>query len=550
MDQLLNAHLAKAGLALELDSKKYRKVVAARPLARGTRIIASRPLCNPIVFPTHRSQHCETCFRTRSPGKVDLERCSVCKKRYYCSKECFAIAWKGWHRWVCADEDLDDLDHEMLKMVVMVQEQLRNGTYKDREDLTRQCGGETAELTLYVFDTLMGHPNAVPPPLLDRYRAIATKVLERLRASKFVFKSEQSQRAPPTVDQLVAALCRFHCNNFSIHDAQLFTLAEGTFPIGALFNHSCRPNAIVMYEGQVQIVIALEDIPVGQEVCTSYVDNGVQRAERRSLLLEKYYFDCQCPRCVSSASEPPFHGFRILDELLSGDKDGADGQKVDGEWLTRQFETVALPTIHQLQPSSASNSSSRTGRSSSVPQSSPTSPLASLSLPAPPPAPSMVTRATFTSYLLQSIVPLILKPTASEEDYTTRLFQIFEHLLSAPHSNPKPFSTVVMTNATSFFNTALENQSWRLASKIGLFIQAMYLLIYPRFHPLMALHCFTLAKALWNDVDGGLATVRLAKLFLQLSLTVLAVSHAHGKENRELLHEVEQFLATVEIELK
>ncbi|KAF9975341.1 hypothetical protein BGZ73_001062 [Actinomortierella ambigua] len=533
-------------LMLELDAQKYRKVVATRPLARGTRIIASRPLCNPIVFPTHRNQHCETCFRVRAPGTLDLERCSVCKKRYYCSKECFAIAWKGWHRWICADEDLSDLDHEMLKMVVMVQEQVRNASYKDRDSLTQQCGGETVALSSYVFDTLMGHPGAVPPAELNRYRAIALKVLERLKACKFPFKSELSQHQPPTIDELVAALCRFHCNNFSIHDAQLFTLAEGTFPIGALFNHSCRPNAIVMYEGQAQIVVALEDIPAGQEVCTSYVDNGVQRAERRSLLKEKYYFDCQCPRCSegdqdSTSKPPPYHGFRILDELLSGDKDGEDGQKVDGEWLTRQFETIALPTIQQLQPS-GSSSPSKNNRSQSA---------AAATASPPVPAPSMITRATFTSYLLQSIVPLILEnQQANEAIYQERLFSILSHLQSAPHSDPKPFSTTVMTNATSFFNTALEHQSWRLASKIGLFILAQYLLVYPRHHPLIGLHCFTLAKALWNDVDAGLATVRLARLMIQLSLAILTVSHSHGAENRELLREVQQFLATVEIELK
>ncbi|KAG0268601.1 hypothetical protein DFQ27_006239 [Actinomortierella ambigua] len=540
------------GLVLELDAQKYRKVVAARPLTRGTRLIASRPLCNPIVFPTHRNQHCETCFRVRSPGVLDLERCSVCKKRYYCSKECFAIAWKGWHRWICADEDLDDLDHEMLKMVVMVQEQLRHGSYKDRGDLTQQCGGETAALTSYVFDTLMGHSSAVPPAELDRYRAIALKVLDRLKTCKFPFKSEQSQRNAPTIDDLVTMLCRFHCNNFSIHDAQLFTLAEGTFPVGALFNHSCRPNAIVMYEGQIQIVVALEDIPVGQEVCTSYVDNGVQRAERRSLLMEKYYFDCQCPRCSevdSSSKAPPYHGFRILDELLNGDKDGADGQKVDGEWLTRQFETIALPTVQQLQASVSTGTAKH--RSQSTASSLP-APLSSSSSPSPPspPAPSMITRATFTSYVLQSIVPLVLDGQVDEAVYTARLFPILAHLQSAPHSDPKPFSTTVMTNATSFFNTALENQSWRLASKIGLFILAQYVLVYPRHHPLIGLHCFTLAKALWNDVEAGLATVRLARLVLQLSLAILAVSHSHGQENRDLVHEVQQFLSTVEIELR
>ncbi|GJJ77128.1 hypothetical protein EMPS_09487 [Entomortierella parvispora] len=525
----------------------------------------SRPLCNPVLFPTHRSQHCETCFKTRIPASAaaatttsksarELERCSVCKKRYYCDRTCFTVAWKGWHRWICADKDMEDLDYEMLKMIVMSIERLRNGSFRDTISSAAPDASTTAttagmplqeplELTAYVFSTLMGHSTVSDPGTLAKYEEIATRVREQLIQIKFPFKSSVSQGEPPSVQELIQYLCRFHCNNFSIHDAQLFTMAEGTFPVGALFNHSCRPNAIVMYEGQIQIVRALEDIEVGQEVCSSYVDNGVQRQERRLLLKEKYYFDCHCPRCeeeeegegdekeeskdmVESESKKTADqrktGFRILDDLIEGDQDGPNGDgKVDGEWLTKQFEAIILPGAKSLQ------------------------------MVGPPlKAPKIFTRASFTSYILHSLVPLI-QSGATEAEYRARLFDVYGKLQSTEHCQPKPFTTTVMTHATSFFNTCLEHQSWRLASKIGCFILAQYLMIYPRHHPLVGLHGFTLAKSLWNDVEAGMTSVRLSYEILGLTRRILKVSHGiqRGDENGDLVREVEAFMKTVETEL-
>ncbi|KAG0272321.1 hypothetical protein BGZ95_011932 [Linnemannia exigua] len=544
-DAILTRHLLSHGLDLVSDSHKYRKVVALRPLNKGSVVITSRPLCNPIIFPTHRAQHCETCFRTKGSdsgsgtstitetgGGLELERCSVCKKRYYCDRDCFTIAWKGWHKWICPDKDMEDLDYEMLKMVVISIERLRSGAFKEsKQSVTATAAAEAAShgtgeqeslaLTEYVFSTLMGHEAISDPAEITKYKDTATKIREQLIVAKFPFKSENSRGEPPSVAELMRYLCRFHCNNFSIHDSQLFTMAEGTFPVGALFNHSCRPNAIVMYEGQTQVVRTLEDIAIGQEVCTSYVDNGVQRGERRQLLRGKYYFDCLCPRCgdEESSKRGEKTGFRILDDLIEGGQDGQDGNRVDGEWLTKQFETIILPGARSLQ------------------------------VPGPSlQPPTMITRSSFTSYLIHSLVPLI-QTGVPEQEYTERLFEIYSALRTTPHCTPKPFTTTVMTNATSFFNTSVEHGSWALASKIGTFILALYLMVYPRHHPLVGLHCFTLAKCLWNDMEGGMTSVRLSHEILTLSRNILTVSHGRTGQNGSLVKEVEAFMRTVETEL-
>ena len=65
----------------------------------------------------------------------------------------------------------------------------------------------------------------------------------------------------------------------------------GLFPIGALINHSCSPDAMQSFQGQQVTFTALQDIAPGAEITISYIELAATRAERRQQLLEQYYFD-------------------------------------------------------------------------------------------------------------------------------------------------------------------------------------------------------------------------------------------------------------------
>ena len=60
----------------------------------------------------------------------------------------------------------------------------------------------------------------------------------------------------PSRDDLRTELVAFHRSDFSVFDAQLIAWGHGTYPVGALFNHSCAPNCIAMFEGREQVVRA------------------------------------------------------------------------------------------------------------------------------------------------------------------------------------------------------------------------------------------------------------------------------------------------------
>ena len=85
----------------------------------------------------------------------------------------------------------------------------------------------------------------------------------------------------------------------------------------ALINHSCSPNAVVVFPSrpsansppsysadcdisstrQFMQVLAIRPIAPGEEILTSYIDLSLPRRMRVADLKERYYFDCDCAAC-------------------------------------------------------------------------------------------------------------------------------------------------------------------------------------------------------------------------------------------------------------
>jgi hypothetical protein len=81
------------------------------------------------------------------------------------------------------------------------------------------------------------------------------------------------------------------------------TLADGS-PIGLCFepmaslaNHSCTPNAAIMFDGRHMALRALDPIKMGEQIFISYIEITQTRAERRQELSDRYFFTCHCAKC-------------------------------------------------------------------------------------------------------------------------------------------------------------------------------------------------------------------------------------------------------------
>jgi hypothetical protein len=75
-------------------------------------------------------------------------------------------------------------------------------------------------------------------------------------------------------------------------------------PLASRINHSCQPNAIIIYDGPKMEVKALETFQAGDEILISYIDELVPFAMRQAELKQKFHFTCACSRCALRQSAP------------------------------------------------------------------------------------------------------------------------------------------------------------------------------------------------------------------------------------------------------
>ena len=99
-----------------------------------------------------------------------------------------------------------------------------------------------------------------------------------------------------------------------------FTLVTPTYdplglvlhPLPALLNHSCDYNATVRIEKgwlhnrtttKIEVV-PLRQIKYGEEILVSYIDANQPFSNRQKELRDRYFFTCQCPKCLQGSAAP------------------------------------------------------------------------------------------------------------------------------------------------------------------------------------------------------------------------------------------------------
>ncbi|CAG8569139.1 3617_t:CDS:2 [Funneliformis caledonium] len=448
----MESFLSQYGISLKEDEQKYRSIISNKIFLAGSTIIISYPLAS-FPLSTFNKFRCDQCLKT-SNDSTPLRTCSKCQCVYYCSRSCQKSSWVTHHKWLCSNytksKGAEDNDEEMLNRVSILIDKFLNDEKLDNKG--------------YLFETffqLMTHRNDDHVMNLIKFERISTKVHEILKFKKV------------TKDDLINHLCRFHCNNFTIHDSQLFIYGEGTYPIGSLFNHSCRPNAIVMYDGAIQIIKCIQDISIGDEINISYVDVALDRATRQKLLREKYFFKCQCPRC--SSDEPHSGILTKIDQLIEGEECETTKQGSNNEEIT--------------------------------------------------------------TLILSNLLPH-LKNNTTKTDYINSLYEIISTLLEQNHL----FYISSLSSTTKLFYDQIDLKRWNQSTTLGKYILSIYLLIYPRYHPIIALHLFTLGKCYWNDITGGFESVKEAINILECAKKVLNITHNEGDENKDVIKQVNDLL--------
>lgn len=497
------------------DIIKARYIETTQFISKGSIVITSQPL-GTVSLPQTINEYCNYCFRKQT--SPPLQRCSQCKNAYFCDMACFQNAWLSYHQFVCSssvtikgEEEVaaaDDLDLEMLEKVA-----LNVSRFRKKEKLAKEAeppkdkSDETVQVTMEVFFSLMGHDARQQKRVQEKFSLLARKALQK----PFI------QQLGLTVEELVHYLNVFKSNNFAIDDKDMFAIGEGTFPIAALFNHSCRPNAVIMFEGAHASIHAIEDIQPGQEVTISYVDAAHSRSYRQKYLKEKYFFDCTCHRCLDHHDENSY--LSLVDTLLGqeeSDWDRAQQLLQQGGSATKTKRETILEEIEEWDLLEMCREYDR--KSDGSPN--PTQPL---------------TIANYTHYFIQFFAPYLLTwnqpelhqqsigstiktsltdfddPLPSlarpkvQETYDLILKTAIDKMLSYPTSSSStnaivPYRLTTLSTCTRLFYDEMAEGKWRNAVKLGMYILIQYCLIYPPYHPMLAQHFLMLAKACWNSI--------------------------------------------------
>jgi len=106
-----------------------------------------------------------------------------------------------------------------------------------------------------------------------------------------------------TVDNVRKTLGVDAGNSFGIWERPLIETSEllgfAVYPVPSFFNHDCSPNMQSSGDGRRLRFLTTRSVGAGEQLCISYghVEN-LPVLERRTQLLEGWFFECTCRKCI------------------------------------------------------------------------------------------------------------------------------------------------------------------------------------------------------------------------------------------------------------
>ncbi|RDL38590.1 SET protein [Venustampulla echinocandica] len=303
---------------MEINHSKLTKdpvlgngIAATKDLDAGEVVICINEPFVTVVEKDALERVCSYCMLEHETSS--LKRCTRCKVVRYCSAECQKLDWKLIHKNECSL--LTKLPHTPpTSFRALYQLLLRYPEFGTELD------PRSANLEHHVHD----------------FKKDEKRWGETMLQAKAV--TEYSKSPSTKTEKVATLLCIMRINGFRAalpDDTPIGLCYEPTL---ALANHSCMPNGFIMFDGRCVSIIALNPIKKDDNIFITYVDPTQSRDTRRAELRNRYFFDCNCEKCMDD--ENPYEIFRKTRVVSSPELDDFVDHKVLGTNAGSRIATI------------------------------------------------------------------------------------------------------------------------------------------------------------------------------------------------------------------
>ncbi|OAX40443.1 SET domain-containing protein [Rhizopogon vinicolor AM-OR11-026] len=285
---------------MRVSSVAGRGLFAKNPIKAGSVIISLRPHSFALAS-QYLDSHCSACAAAPNSG---LLRCTGCRTVWYCNATCQKNDWLL-HRLECsalvnwaksAPSKSLSVPSDAVRCLGRILWQ------KERKGFDSSWSKE--------IDALQSHLHSLQPRVVENNTHLAHSLVRYLGLSS---PGELSKFGISSAGDLTDLISRFVTNTFALTSPSLTPVGVSVSPLVALFNHSCDPDAVIVFprssqnsaeEPRMQ-VIALKNISPHEEILTSYIDTTLPRSLRQAALQDTYDFICQCKLCHDDKKVDP-----------------------------------------------------------------------------------------------------------------------------------------------------------------------------------------------------------------------------------------------------
>ena len=219
----------------------------------GTEVTRCQPFCQ-VVSAEVRKSTCDFCLSPDSLSSMSFQKCSGCKFVYYCSVTCQRKAWKSYHRQECLylRKVMPKYPPDTCRLIARIVLKLRQGGMREAADLPN---GEQR-----YFDDLMSHQREI---VRDSHR------IEAFQSFYEVLNHCFNEFCPPK-NEVLEIYCRVLINSFNIMNDDYQSIGIGLYLSASVLDHSCDPNATVLFEGKNLILRTIKDVKKFEDLRISY----------------------------------------------------------------------------------------------------------------------------------------------------------------------------------------------------------------------------------------------------------------------------------------